>query len=99
MTNIELDVVRFRSSGLHHQERPKKHVWYTEEQDQACLAGTTTLQNNEQGQLLLVAWLSGIEIAYERNMQHEKERTSRCSEQEQHHEWSQMGQGMMRRRS
>jgi hypothetical protein len=71
----------------------------TEEHDQTCLAGTTTRQNNKQRQLLLVAWLSGREIAYERNMQHEKERTSGCSEQEQHHGWSPMGQGVMWRGS
>jgi hypothetical protein len=71
----------------------------TEEQDQTCLAGTTTHQNNNQRQLLLVAWLSGSEIAYERNMQHEKERTSGCSEQEQHHGRSPMGQEMMGRGS
>jgi hypothetical protein len=39
-----------------------------------------TRQDNEQWQLLLVAWLSGI--AHDRNMQHEKEWTSGCSEQE-----------------
>jgi hypothetical protein len=50
-----------------------------------------TRQNNEQRQLLLVAWLSGSEITYERNMQHEKERTSGYREQEQHHGWSAMG--------
>jgi uncharacterized protein YukE len=55
--------------------------------------------NNKQRQLLLVAWLSGSEIAYERNMQHEKERTSGCREQEQHNGRSPMGQGMMRRGS
>jgi hypothetical protein len=48
--------------------------------------------NNEQRQLLLVAWLPGGEIAYERDMQHEKEWTSVCSEQEQHHWRSTMGQ-------
>jgi hypothetical protein len=58
-----------------------------------------TRQDNEQRQLFLVAWLSGSEIAYKRNMQHEKERTSGCSEQEQHHGRSPMGQGMMRRGS
>jgi hypothetical protein len=44
----------------------------TEEQEQACLAGTTTRQDNKQRHLLLVAWLSGSEIAYERNMQYKK---------------------------
>jgi hypothetical protein len=58
-----------------------------------------TRQNNEQRQLLLVTWLSGGEIAYERDMQHEKERTSGCSKQEQHNGWSTMGQRMMRRGS
>jgi hypothetical protein len=55
-----------------------------------------TLQDNKQRQLLLVSWLSGSESAYERNMQHEKERTSGCSEQEQHNGRILMGQGMMR---
>jgi hypothetical protein len=41
-----------------------------------------THQDNGQPQLMLVAWLSGREIAYERNMQHEKERTPGCSEEE-----------------
>jgi hypothetical protein len=63
------------------------------------MAGAMTRQKNKQQQLLLVAWLSGSEIAYERNMQHEKEQTSGCSEQEQHHGWSPMGKGMMRRGS
>jgi hypothetical protein len=58
-----------------------------------------TYQNNEQQQLLLVSWLSGGKISHERDMQHEKERTSGCSEQEQHHGWIPMGQGMMRRGS
>jgi hypothetical protein len=58
-----------------------------------------TRQNNKQRQLFLVAWLPGGEIGHERDMQHEKERTSGCSEQEQHHGWSTMGQGMMRRGS
>jgi hypothetical protein len=49
--------------------------------------------------VLLVAWLSGSEIAYERDMQHEKERTQGCSEQEQPHGRSPMGQGLMRRGS
>jgi hypothetical protein len=71
----------------------------TEEQDQACLARETTHQDNEQRQLLLVAWLSGSEIAYERDMQHEKEQTPGCSEQEQPHGRSPMGPGMMRRGS
>jgi hypothetical protein len=71
----------------------------TEEQDQTCMTGLTTRQNNQQRQLLLVAWISGSKIAYERNMQHEKERTSGCSEQGQHHGWSAMGQRMMRRGS
>jgi hypothetical protein len=48
---------------------------------------------------MLVAWLSGSEIAYERNMQHEKERTQGCSDQEQPHGRSPMGQGMMWRGS
>jgi hypothetical protein len=39
-----------------------------------------------------VAWLPGGEIAHERDMQHEKERTLGCSKQEQHHGWSTMGQ-------
>jgi hypothetical protein len=68
--------------------------------DIATLKNKTMIcQNNKQRQLLLVAWLSGSEIAYERNMQHEKERTSGCSEQKQHHGRSPMGQGMMRRGS
>jgi hypothetical protein len=58
-----------------------------------------TRQNNEQRQLLLVAWLPGGEIAYGRDMQHEKEQTSGCSEQEQHHGRRAMGQGMMQRGS
>jgi hypothetical protein len=62
------------------------------EQDQACLERTTNHQDNEQRQSLLVAWLSGSEIAYERDMQHEKERTPRRSEQEQPHGRSPMGQ-------
>jgi hypothetical protein len=36
------------------------------------MVGTSTSQNNKQQQLLLVAWISGSDIAYERNMQHEK---------------------------
>jgi hypothetical protein len=36
------------------------------------LAVTTTHQSNEQQQLLLVAWLPGGEIAYQRDMQHKK---------------------------
>jgi hypothetical protein len=71
----------------------------TEEQDKARLARTMTRQDNKQRQLLLVASLSGSEIAYERDMQHEKERTSGCSEQEQPHGRSPVGQGMMRRGS
>jgi hypothetical protein len=31
----------------------------TEEQDQTCMAGSVTVQNNKQRQLLLVAWLPG----------------------------------------
>jgi hypothetical protein len=58
-----------------------------------------TRQDNTQRQFLLVSWLSGGKIAHERDMQHEKERTSGYSEQEQHHGWSTMGQGMMRRGS
>jgi predicted RNase H-like nuclease (RuvC/YqgF family) len=54
--------------------------------------GQRPVKNNEQQQLLLVAWLSGGEIAYERVMQHEKERTSGCIKQEQHHGRSTMGQ-------
>jgi hypothetical protein len=61
--------------------------------------GQRPIKNNEQRQFFLVAWLSGSEITYERNMQHEKERSSGCSEQEQHHGRSTMGQGMMRRGS
>jgi hypothetical protein len=61
------------------------------------MAVTTTHQNNKQRQLLLVTWLTGGKIAHEREMQHEKERTSGCSKQEQHHGWSTMGKGMMRR--
>jgi hypothetical protein len=56
-------------------------------------------QDNEQRQFLLVVWLSGSEIAYERDMQHEEERTPGCSKQEQHHGRSPIGQGMMRRGS
>jgi hypothetical protein len=77
------------------QERDRN----AKKQDQACMAGTTTRQNNKQRQLLLVAWLPGGKIAHKRNMQYEKERTLGCSEQEQHHGWSTMGQGMMRRGS
>jgi hypothetical protein len=46
-------------------------------------------------------WSYGYQVAKsnERNMQHEKERTSGCSGQEQHHGWSPMGQEMMRRGS
>jgi hypothetical protein len=58
-----------------------------------------TRQNNEQRQLLLVTWLSGGEIAYDHDMQHEKERTSGCREQKQPHGRSTMGQGIMRRGS
>jgi hypothetical protein len=48
---------------------------------------------------VLVAWLSGSEITYERDMQHEEERTPGCSEQEQPHGRIPMGQEMMRRGS
>jgi hypothetical protein len=37
--------------------------------------------------------------AHQRDMQHEKDRTSRCSDKDRHHGWSAMGQGMMRRGS
>jgi hypothetical protein len=58
-----------------------------------------TRQNNKQQQLLLVAWLPGSKIAHQRDMQHEKERTSGYSDEDRHHGWSTMGQGMMRRGS
>jgi hypothetical protein len=58
-----------------------------------------TRQDNGQRQLLMVAWLSDSEIAYECDMQHEKERTPGCSEQEQPHGRIPMGQGMMQRGS
>jgi hypothetical protein len=45
---------------------------------------------------MLVPWLSGSEIAYERNMQYEKERTQGCSDQKQPYGRSPVGQGMMR---
>jgi hypothetical protein len=45
------------------------------------------------------AWQGQREIAYMRDMQHEEERTLGCSEQEQPHGRSPMGQGMMRRGS
>jgi hypothetical protein len=63
------------------------------------LARTATRQNNKQQQLLLVAWLPSSKIAHQRDMKHEKERTSRCSDNDRHHGWSTMGQGMMRRGS
>jgi hypothetical protein len=68
----------------------------TEEQDQSGLARAMTHQDNKQRQLLLVPWLSGSEIAYERDMQHEKDQTPGCSEQDQPHGRIPMGQGMMR---
>jgi hypothetical protein len=58
-----------------------------------------TCQNNKQRQLLLVAWPPGDEIAHEGSMQHEKERTPGSGHQRQHHGWSPMGKGMMRRDS
>jgi hypothetical protein len=58
-----------------------------------------TRQDDEQRQLLLVSWLSGSKITYERDLQHEKERTQGCSDQEQPHGRSPVGQGMMRRGS
>jgi hypothetical protein len=58
-----------------------------------------THKENEQRQVLLVAWISGSEIAYKLKMQHETEWTSGCSEQEQDHGWITMGQGMKRRGS
>jgi predicted RNase H-like nuclease (RuvC/YqgF family) len=67
--------------------------------DKAFLARTKNHQDNEQQQLLLVAWLPGSKTAYERDMQHEKEQTQGCSKQEQPHGRSPMGQGMMRRGS
>jgi hypothetical protein len=62
-------------------------------------AAHAQIANNKQRQLLLVAWLRGGKIAHECDMQHEKERTSGCGEQEQHHGWIPMGQGMMQRGS
>jgi predicted RNase H-like nuclease (RuvC/YqgF family) len=46
-------------------------------------------------------WSHGYQVAksHTKKMQHEKERTSGCSEQEQHHGRSPMGQGMMPRGS
>jgi hypothetical protein len=55
------------------------------------MTGKMTRKNIKQRQLLLVVWISGSEIAYELNMQHEKERRSGCSEQNQHHGRSPMG--------
>jgi hypothetical protein len=40
--------------------------------------------------------LSGSKIAYERDLQHEKERTQGCSDEEQPHGRIPVGQGMMR---
>jgi hypothetical protein len=77
----------------------KNEITTLKKQDQTCLAATMTRQNNKQRHLLLVSWLSGGKIAHERDMQHAKERTSGCIEQEQHPGWSTMGQGMMRRGS
>jgi hypothetical protein len=39
-----------------------------EEQDQTYLTGRTNHQDKKQRQLLLVAWLSGIEITYARDL-------------------------------
>jgi hypothetical protein len=47
-------------------------------------------------------WSHGYQvakIAHQRDMQHEKERTSRFSDKDRHHGWSTMGQRMMRRGS
>jgi hypothetical protein len=48
---------------------------------------------------MLVPRLSGIKTAYERDLQHEKEHTQGCINQEQPHGRSPVGQGMMRRGS
>jgi predicted RNase H-like nuclease (RuvC/YqgF family) len=49
-------------------------------------------------------WSHGYQVAKSHmsatcDMQHEKERTSGCGHQRQHHGWSTTGQGMMRRGS
>jgi homoserine acetyltransferase len=75
----------------------RKRYRSPKEQDQACLASSTTHKENEQQQLLVVAGLSGSEIAHERNMQHEKEWTPGLIEKDQPYGRSPMGQGMMRR--
>jgi hypothetical protein len=59
----------------------------------------TTIQVNEQQQLLLVAWSSGSQGPHERDLQSEKGWTPRDGNQAKHHGRRQLGEIMVQRGS